>query len=463
MRGRLPAVLIALATLHLSPIALTPASAAVANGVGVVQGGLVFSFDAANPNGGTGTSLTNLVTSNSGVSGILQAGVSRPSSNGNTYSFDGGTSSYATVSIGSTDFTSGFSLSFYAKFSSGTLGDRTFERIIDFAVSAASGGDANNSMWVGRQIDSNDLAVEVWNGYARPNNCRAVNAIQPNVFTHYAVTVNGSTCSFYVNKVLQTTTGIGGINPPLANRASAFIGKSNWSDDYFKGEIGEIAMYNSVLSQNDINQNFDAQTDITAPTLTSPASPYLITMVENTTAAGTLIASTANFYTIVGGADSGKFRLTGAALSFIDPPNFESPTDTAPFNSYIVTIRIMDANGNYGDWTVTVNISDATENSTLTAPVWSGQALKGVNLTVTVTPAGDTAPIPGKLTYFLAGKRIPGCINKVFSGTGNSTCTWKPSIQGNRQISVTFTPTNTKFRAASSNNTIFILKRTTRR
>lgn len=463
MRARIATIFVALVSLQLSPITSTPAFAAVADGVGVVQSGLIFSFDAANPNGGTGSTMTNLVTSNSGVSGTLQAGASRSSANGNTFSFDGGSSSFATVSIGSTDFSSGFSLSFYAKFTTATLGDRTFERIIDFASSAASGGDANNSMWVGRQADSNDLAVEVWNGYTRPNNCRAVNAIQPNVFTHYVVTISGATCHFYVNKVLQTTTGSGGINPPVANRASAFIGKSNWTDDYFKGDIGEIAMYNTVLNQSDVNQNFNAQTDITAPTMISPANPYSITMAENTTSVALLNVPTAAYFNILAGNDSTRFAMYGAVLSFVTAPNFEAPTDSSPFNSYIVTVRTMDAYGNYSDWTITANITDVTENSQIIFTSMSSTGLKGVPLTITITPTGDGTSIPGRVTYLASGKRIPGCIRKNYSGSGTSTCSWKPSVHGNREVEVVFTPTNSNYLAASAKRSIFISKRSTQR
>lgn len=463
MRARIATIFVALVSLQLSPITSTPAFAAVADGVGVVQSGLIFSFDAANPNGGAGSTMTNLVTSNSGVSGTLQAGATRSSANGNTFSFDGGSSSFATVSIGSTDFSSGFSLSFYAKFTTATLGDRTFERIIDFASSAASGGDANNSMWVGRQADSNDLAVEVWNGYTRPNNCRAVNAIQPNVFTHYVVTISGATCLFYVNKVLQTTTGSGGINPPVANRASAFIGKSNWTDDYFKGDIGEIAMYNTVLNQSDVNQNFNAQTDITAPTMISPANPYSITMAENTTSVALLNVPTAAYFNILAGNDSNRFAMYGAVLSFVTAPNFEAPTDSSPFNSYIVTVRTMDAYGNYSDWTITANITDVTENSQIVFTSMSSTGLKGVPLTITITPTGDGTSIPGRVTYLASGKRIPGCIRKNYSGSGTSTCSWKPSVHGNREVEVVFTPTNSNYLAASAKRSIFISKRSTQR
>lgn len=443
---------------------ISPAAfATVASGVGIVQSGLVFDFDAANPSGGTGSTMSNLVTSNSGVTGSMQAGVSRSTANGNTFLFDGGTTSYATVNIGSTDFSSGFSLTFYAKFSSPSAYDRTFERIIDFASAAATTGDANYSMWVGRYVDTNDLSVEVWNGTSRPGNCRAVGAIQPGVFAHYAVTINGSTCTFYLNKNAQTTTYFGGggyINPPAVTRSSAFIGKSNWNDDLFKGEIGEIALYNSVLSQSDVDTNYGAQTDITAPSF----SDTYLTSPENQLSISTLSTSGGTTFSTRSGLDLGKLSLSSSGVfAFTTNPNFEAKDSYNSNYQYGINVRAMDPNGNYVDFYLQVTLTDLLESATLTAPSMSATPYKGISVTVTVTPAGDGTSIPGKVSYFMAGKRIAGCYKKAYVGTGNSTCSWKPTVQGNREISVIFTPTNNNFTAATSKKSVFVYRRTTLR
>ncbi|MFM6940841.1 MAG: LamG domain-containing protein [Candidatus Planktophila sp.] len=436
---------------------LNPAQATVASGVGVVTNGLVFDFDAANPNGGSGTAMTNLVTSNSAVSGTLQSGVTRSSLNGNTYVFDGTSSSYATVSIGATDFSSGFSLSFYAKFLSPVANDHTFERVIDFANAAATTGDANYSMWVGRYLDTNDLSIEVWNGTTRPGNCRAIGAIQPGVFAHYAVTVNGSTCTFYLNKVAQTTTylGSGYINPPAITRSSAFIGKSNWVDDYFKGEIGEIAMYNSVLSQSDINQNFNSQTDVTPPTYTgaSTFSPN-----ENQSAVSTLTGGEA--VTFLEYTTSGNYNVfsvtSGGVLTFDSPPNYESPN---PSNTLYYYFYIIDLNGNAALNVVTINVQDVAEFATLTSPSLSAAPYKGIFVTITVTPTVAAGSPAGKVTYLVAGKRIPGCYKKLFT-SGNSTCTWKPPSMGFEEVTVSYTPANTEYAVATVKKSFLVFKRT---
>lgn len=463
MRARISALISVLSLALFAPHVMPAAQAAVASGVGIVQSGLVFDFDAANPAGGTGSNMANLVTSNSGVFGTMQSGVSRSSSNGKTFLFDGSANSFATVPIGTTNFTSGFSLSFYAKFENPVANDRTFERVIDFANAASGPGDANSSMWVGRYIDTNDLSIEVWNGTTRPGNCRAINAISPGVFKHYVAVVNGSTCTFYVDKVAQTTTYIGTDfkNPPAVTRSSAFIGKSNWGDDLFKGEIGEIALYNSVLGQSDVNTNFTAQTDITLPALSGTGN---ISVSENLTSVASLSASEPSTFTEYSSGNYSLFSVTSSGVVTLDTAtNFEAPNPSNTLNYYFT---LMDANGNTQVQMIVVTILDVQEFSSLSTPSLSANAYKGVNVTITVTPS-TAANTAGKVTFLWNGKRIPKCFNITFSGAGASTCIWKPASIGYEKLTVTFTPNKInglqEYAASSTSLTPFVAKRATTR
>jgi hypothetical protein len=112
---------------------------------------------------------------------------------------------------------------------------------------------------------------------------------------------------------------------------------------------------------------------------------------------------------------------------------------------------------------LTINLQDLIENASITAPTLSSTPYKGIAVTITVTPTGDGTSIPGKVDFLIAGKRIPACYKKTYTGTGNSACSFEPSIRGNQEISVTFTPTNTNFTAANSKKSFFIYKRTTNR
>ena len=234
-------------------------------------------------------------------------------------------------------------------------------------------------------------------------------------------------------------------------------------DPSFEGGIGELAIYTSALNSVERTQNYNAQTDITAPTY-SGSNP--LSANENQRAVGNLTASeSVTFTPVSGNGDTNKFALSGSSLSFVDAPNFEARASASGNNAYTYHFKMMDANGNMSAGTpiLTVNVQDLVEGSAITLPVLSGGAFKGETVTISVTPSGDGTSIPGKVTYLVAGKRIPGCIRKNYTGTGNSTCTWKPSIQGNREISVTFTPNNSNFTAATSKRSVLITKKSSRR
>ena len=75
---------------------------------------------------------------------------------------------------------------------------------------------------------------------------------------------------------------------------------------------------------------------------------------------------------------------------------------------------------------------------TISAPIYSGPITKGISESVTVT-----VNLSGKMRFFIDGKRIPGCVSITPSGTAPNlvaTCTWKPSVSGNKVLYATFTP-----------------------
>ena len=67
-------------------------------------------------------------------------------------------------------------------------------------------------------------------------------------------------------------------------------------------------------------------------------------------------------YTIVGGADSGKFEINTStgALKFINAPNFEAPADADQNNSYVVKVRASDGVF-FDEQTITITLTDAAQ------------------------------------------------------------------------------------------------------
>jgi hypothetical protein len=459
--------LVVLALLAPWLIPIGTAHAAYAN-VGVVTNGLLMYFDTANPSGVSGSTLTDL--SGNGYNGTLTSVTAAPtyqSSNGTYLNFAGsGTAAGGYVDIPdlySASAWGGLTISFYGNF--GSTQD-AFERIMDFGRGAAL-----DNIEIARDYNTNAMYVEVFNNGSTGGYCRsgsgAVNTnvtgnsiIPTNTWTHWAVTIGGGYCTIYKNNVQVNQMAYTMLPRAGVTLTNNYLGKSNWVDNYLEGGIADFALYNRVLNSSELTQNYNAQTDITAPTLTT----NYLSMNENQTLYGNVSASEVSTWSAVSGNDYSKFSLTSAgSLSFNTAPNYEAATDSNSDNQYSMNIRLIDANGNYTDTWLQVTVVDLVEAASLSPPSLSATPYKGISLTITVTPAGDGTSIPGKITYLMAGKRIPGCYKKAYSGTGNATCAWEPTVQGYREISVTFTPTNTNFTAASAKKTFLVLRRTTLR
>lgn len=453
MRARISATIAVVFFALFSPIQIPVANAAVLDGVGVATNGLQFFYDQAN-NSGMVNSTTVKDLSGNGRDATFNLTSSQPSvntSNGGYFSFNASGGYIAGPAYNSFPAFTGFSLSFYANF--GTQANN-YERIIDFGS-----GSANNNIEVGRVGTTSDFFVEVWNGTSSPGYCRTNGSIDSN-WHFWVVTVGGGYCNIYKDNVLVVTNAAYTSLPAAGSWSNMYIGKSNWADAAFEGGIGELAFYNRVLTSTEATQNYNAAMDQTSPTYTGSAT---FSPNENQTAVGTLTTSeSVSYIALSGSGDTGKFTLSGSSLSLTSVPNYEAP---APSNTLTYYFKLMDLNGNVSTntYVVTVNIQDVVESTSLSIPTLSATPYKGVAVTITVTPSGDGTSIPGKVNYLIGGKRIPACYKKMYSGTGNSTCTFDPALRGNQEISVTFTPTNINFTAATAKKSFFILKRTTTR
>ena len=67
----------------------------------------------------------------------------------------------------------------------------------------------------------------------------------------------------------------------------------------------------------------------------------------------------------------------------------------------------------------------------------------------TLTVLTATTNIPGKVTFYANGKKIPGCAS-VPAPSLSATCNWKPSLHGSITISTLVTPTDTNYLPATN-------------
>ncbi|MGN3975271.1 Ig-like domain-containing protein, partial [Tsuneonella sp. SYSU-LHT278] len=107
----------------------------------------------------------------------------------------------------------------------------------------------------------------------------------------------------------------------------------------------------------------DAAPVITGPSGGAGATASAISVNENQTAVTTLTADKAVTWAITGGADGGQFSVSpSGVITFNTAPDFEVPTDADTNNTYIVTVRATDGNGNTSSQTITVTVLDLPDS-----------------------------------------------------------------------------------------------------
>jgi hypothetical protein len=199
----------------------------------------------------------------------------------------------------------------------------------------------------------------------------------------------------------------------------------------------------------------------------SSSSTYALNKVENSTSVITYSGSdpdtAASISWSISGTDAADFAIvpgTGV-LTFAANPDYESPADSDLNNIYVVIVTLTD--GSLTDTqTLSITVTNANENSTISAPTISATIYKGFTETITVS-----INVTGKVRFFVGGKRISTCKDRVTSGTypnNSATCLWKPSVTGKQLLTATLTPTDNTFAASTSAATeVFVRKRSNTR
>ncbi|MEN9673223.1 MAG: Leupeptin-inactivating enzyme 1 precursor [Planctomycetota bacterium] len=138
-------------------------------------------------------------------------------------------------------------------------------------------------------------------------------------------------------------------------------------------------IYIVIVRATDTNGNISSQTltvtvanvvelppVITGPSGAAGALTSTKGINENTSTVFTFIADKTVTWSINGGLDQSRFSINAVtgALTFINNPDFENPSDSDLNNTYIVTIRATDSSGLAANQTLTVTILDVVETGT---------------------------------------------------------------------------------------------------
>ena len=267
-----------------------------------VSSGLLVYLDASDPSSFSNVSSAWQDLSSNNVDGtFFDSGGAAISYDAVTESlvFPGGTHGTAWVQLDTStekfdDFSAGFTMEFEGEFGASRA---TFERIFDFAENDSGGvgdNETDYSFWLGHFGNSNELALEIFDGGLRQGYCHTSTGstvgyqsprIAPTgtalggsgVFAKWVVTIDNDankTCKIYKDGVALpvlvhesatadfytadsgSTSGAAFTLPPIADRESALVGGSNFTADAdFEGSIRYLRIYNTALSSSEVEEN----------------------------------------------------------------------------------------------------------------------------------------------------------------------------------------------------------------
>lgn len=336
-----------------------------------VNDGLFLRYDAGNSSSYSGTGTTVNDVSGAGIGGTLSGGSSTypgfVSTYGKSFSFNATNSQHLDIAdIPAISFANGFTATAWANFGSAN----SFERLVDLG-----NGQANGNIIFGRFGTENDLFVDIWDGGNQKGYCRGTNAIQSG-WAHYAVTLSGSTCVFYVNGTSVTGTNHLSIgNPVSVARTANFIGKSNWTaDGYFESGIARVSLWNRALTSTEVAARATAET---------PGAEVVLSVNSISVARGSAIT---NLTSTTYGGTATSFSISPTlptGLSFDTTNGTLSGTPTVGLSSTTYTVT---ANGITGSPTATFTLAvSATALSGASAPTVTATSGSSTSITVNFT------------------------------------------------------------------------------
>ena len=188
--------------------------------------------------------------------------------------------------------------------------------------------------------------------------------IAPSVWTHLAMTYDSSIVDtsgthfpfvFYVNG-LSTTPGSSWSNPDGQNAAGPIIiggrgvSATTLADEFFSGQVDEVAVYTRVLSAAEITNHFVAGFPATPPAFAGAFLPQTVSTGKSVTFATTVLGSTPlalQWYkngSLILGATTNSFTITNTAVS--DTGTYALwATNNVGTNSQSVSLTVIAATG----------------------------------------------------------------------------------------------------------------------
>jgi hypothetical protein len=93
--------------------------------------------------------------------------------------------------------------------------------------------------------------------------------------------------------------------------------------------------------------------------------------------------------------------------------------------------------------------------STVTLSLAGGTTTPQKSRAINIIAAIDQA---GRVTFTVDGRRLLGCTN-ILASAGNVSCSWKPAIQKDTQITARLVPTNSVYNPSTSSLNVRVIRR----
>jgi hypothetical protein len=254
-------------------------------------------------------------------------------------------------------------------------------------------------------------------------------------------------------------------------------GYSGGSGGYQSGSGGGGGSYNNGSSQTNLAGSNNAtgyvtitltsSPDTTAPTFTSSSSFSAAENIATSATAATIQVSESATVTISSGADAARFNITRsetntAIIKFNVSPDFEAPADVGGNNVYEITLTATDTANNAGTQSITITVTNVVDTSSFNSLALAGSATTATFRTAIVITANVT--VASRVTFRINGKILPGCKNKLATGSGSShsvTCSWRPANRGIVSLTAAATPTGAGISSTASNPISIMVDRRT--
>ena len=197
---------------------------------------------------------TAVDSSGNGLNGTFQGGVTKgvagvlPGDPNTAVTFDGLTGSVKLAS-GFANFTNGFTWEGWVNPSS-LASNGSYQPWFNLGNGASS-----DNVWFGRYYNNN-LALQIYHGGSNTGFMVINNAIELNKWQHFAVTIDGAgNATVYKNGIIIASANVTPITN--INRTSNYLGKDDFGNTPFAGQMDEVAFYNKSLNGSQLRQHYD--------------------------------------------------------------------------------------------------------------------------------------------------------------------------------------------------------------